>query len=367
METRLEEDEENEDYEEEEEDNEEAEENQMSTVVCGLYSHVQEPSLLPVIEYAADQMTKIAFEGSRLLNLTVLYLSQTNQPFPATSPRNLLQVCRDAFRAVCAKKNSLHTPLNVKTTIINAVRDGFYPISAQRKWHDMSYLSEVLTAHADSYRINMMNMVIMNLCSRVCHWINHKLHWIPFQQKAHLKAAELHLWNLAYNSAAYRDPTFLQGYQDLDRHIIRIRMIYILDKLNVSILGGRSLVTRNVKQGWWNYYPVLYNILKHINKNPHTRGLKTFTMVPLHSFKCKHIRIGRDALRSFWSATGWDGRRRGEIVSREDFNEEADLFWKLSFNVEKFETNNRKFANTLTTNGWNLSLCSSQCRSRFFP
>ena len=82
METRLEEDEENEDYEEEEEeeDNEEAEENQMSTVVCGLYSHVQEPSLLPVIEYAADQMTKIAFEGSRLLNLTVLstYLKRTN-------------------------------------------------------------------------------------------------------------------------------------------------------------------------------------------------------------------------------------------------------------------------------------------------
>jgi len=34
METRL----------EEEEDNEEEEENQMRTVVCGLYSHVQEPS-----------------------------------------------------------------------------------------------------------------------------------------------------------------------------------------------------------------------------------------------------------------------------------------------------------------------------------
>src|SRR6266511_2152140 len=214
METRL---------EEEEEDNEEAEENQMSTVVCGLYSHVQEPSLFPVIEYAADQMTKIAFEGSRLLNLTVYYLSQTNQPFPATSPKDLLQICRDAFRAVCAKKSSLHTPLNVKTT--NAVKDGFYPRSAQRKWHDMSYLSEVLTAHADSYQINMMNMVIMNLRSHVCRWINYKLHWIPFQQKAHLKAAELHLWNFAYNSAAYRDPTFLQGYQDLDRHIIRIRMI----------------------------------------------------------------------------------------------------------------------------------------------
>src|SRR5436309_3445953 len=85
--------------------NEEAEENQMRTVVCRLYSHVQEPSLLPVIEYAADQMTKIAFEGSRLLNLTVLYLSQTTQLFPTTSPKDLLQVCRDAFRAVCAKKS----------------------------------------------------------------------------------------------------------------------------------------------------------------------------------------------------------------------------------------------------------------------
>jgi len=78
-------------------------------------------------------------------------------------------------------------------------------------------------------------------------------------------------------------------------------------------------------------------------------------MVPLHSFKRKHIRIGRDALWSFWSATGWDGRRHGEIVSSEDFNEEADLFWRLSFNMEKFETNNRKFANTLTTDG--TSLC----------
>ena len=68
-------------------------------------------------------------------------------------------------------------------------------------------------------------------------------------------------------------------------------------------------------------------------------------MVPLHSFKRKHIRIGRDALRSFWSATGWDGRRHGEIVSR------------LSFNVEKFETNNRKFTNTLTTTDGTTSLC----------
>src|SRR5439155_8023883 len=105
--TKMEEDEENVDHEEEEEeeeDNEEAEEN------CGMWiiqPRARTLSLLPVIEYAANQMTKVTFEeGSRLVIKPYTPPSISNKPtiFSNKSKTSLASLQRCISSSMCKEK-----------------------------------------------------------------------------------------------------------------------------------------------------------------------------------------------------------------------------------------------------------------------
>ena len=81
-------------------------------------------------------------------------------------------------------------------------------------------------------------------------------------------------------------------------------------------LGTLSLKTKDVQKNWWKYLPSLHSLLKHVSKNPHTKNLHSFTILPLYSFQQRNISIDTEALYQLWASTKHD-----DLEGRESFKE----------------------------------------------
>ena len=100
--------------------------------------------------------------------------------------------------------------------------------------------------------------------------------------------------------------------------------MYILQKAR-NLLGNLSLEIKEVKKNWWKYLPFLHSLLKHISKNPRTKNLRSFTILPLYSFQQRNINIDTEALYQLWAST-----KHNDLVGREKFKESFDYWWNRS-------------------------------------
>src|SRR6185369_4399234 len=87
------------------------------------------------------------------------------------------------------------------------------------------------------------------------------------------------------------------------------RFTCILQKAR-GLLGTLSLKTKDVQKNWWKYLPSLHSLLKHVSKNPHTKNLHSFTILPLYSFQQRNISIDTEALYQLWASTKHDDLKR---------------------------------------------------------
>ena len=118
-----------------------------------------------------------------------------------------------------------------------------------------------------------------------------------------------------------------------------------------NLLGTLSLEDKEVKKNWWKYLPLLHSLLKHISKNPHTKKLCSFTILPLYSIQQRNINIDTEALYQLWAST-----KHSDQVTKEVFRENFDYWWNRSFNIEKTTTRNRTFTYHLQTDGISVSV-----------
>lgn len=189
-----------------------------------------------------------------------------------------------------------------------------------------------------------------NIKSRINKWIQHKLAWIPFPKK-NLTTSVNHLYKILYSGSRLSLPSFFFNIKDPSLFdIASTRFIYILQKAR-NLLGTLSLENNEVKKNWWKYLPLLHSLLKHISKNPHTKNLRTFTILPLYSIQQRNINIDTEALYQLWAST-----KHSDLVTREVFKENFDHWWNRSFNIKKVSTRNRTFTYYLQTDGVSASV-----------
>lgn len=104
----------------------------------------------------------------------------------------------------------------------------------------------------------------------------------------------------------------------------------------------------NVKKDWYKHLPFLYKLQRYYE----SKKLKSFRLIPLFSHGRKHIRYDTQALGHMLMACSKlkKGTTNKVIQDKQDEN------WKKWFKVGKFETANKKFAYTITTDGVTISL-----------
>lgn len=100
-----------------------------------------------------------------------------------------------------------------------------------------------------------------------------------------------------------------------------------------------------------------YKILKFCE----SRDEKVFTLIPNRtSFTTDYIKISNSSL--YYTLIQMGFLKKG--FSRKDFMESKDSYWKNLFNVEKYETRNRKFHYELSTDGKAVSILQSKIKKK---
>ena len=184
-----------------------------------------------------------------------------------------------------------------------------------------SYLAQLISSAANQYLTNCKNHVVTDIRSRITKWIQYKLTWIPFSKK-NLRTSVNHLYRILYSGERLSFPSFFFDIEDPSLFdIASSRFTYILQKAR-NLLGNLSLEIKEVKKNWWKYLPFLHSLLKHISKNPRTKNLRSFTILPLYSFQQRNINIDTEALyQQLWVST-----KHNDLVGRENFKESFD-YW----------------------------------------
>ena len=105
-----------------------------------------------------------------------------------------------------------------------------------------------------------------------------------------------------------------------------------------------------------------YDILQFMETQPaNTRGARTFTIMPLKGgFVVSHITICSSCLQQILQTIV---KNNPEItflghsnITKKVFDENKDVFWRSLFDVDSYETANRKFAYEISTNGYAVTL-----------
>ena len=100
----------------------------------------------------------------------------------------------------------------------------------------------------------------------------------------------------------------------------------------------------NIKNNLSHFIKIYYKILTTFEKYPNVKHIRTFNLLPTkNSFTLSTIEICSSCLKDII------GYFTKEPVP--DFNENKLVYWYEFFKIEKFETKQRKFANTIFTDG----------------
>ena len=100
----------------------------------------------------------------------------------------------------------------------------------------------------------------------------------------------------------------------------------------------------NIKRHSSHFVSIYHKILQTFEKYPYTKGVRTFNLLPTkNSFSLSAIEICSSCLKDI---IGYFTKQPVK-----DFDENKSLYWYELFHIEKYETQQRKFANTIYTDG----------------
>jgi len=101
----------------------------------------------------------------------------------------------------------------------------------------------------------------------------------------------------------------------------------------------------NIKMHSSHFVKIYHKILKTFEKYPYSKHIRTFNLLPTkNSFTLSTIEICSSCLKDI---IGYFTK----TPVPDDFKENKLVYWYEFFKIEKYETKNRKFANTIYTDG----------------
>lgn len=127
------------------------------------------------------------------------------------------------------------------------------------------------------------------------------------------------------------------------------------------VLSYRQIMPAKPAYGWAQDHPHLvmplqYIILKYFEgaqlTDEKNKQLRLFTLLPMkHGFECCHVKMCTNGLHGLLKRAGVDVPSQAT-----DWRHISDAHWRNLFNIDKFETVNRKFAGEILTDGKAVSI-----------
>lgn len=112
-----------------------------------------------------------------------------------------------------------------------------------------------------------------------------------------------------------------------------------------------------------------YDILRFMEEQPkNTKGARSFTILPLkRGFVFSHITLGGSCLQQILrnimkkhKGVTFVGYKK---LNLDTFNENKDEIWRSLFNIDRYETSNRKFSYEISTNGYSATIKMERLKS----
>ena len=203
--------------------------------------------------------------------------------------------------------------------------------------YDMSYKSQLMNFAATTYTTVLMNNIQVHMYNRVRRFFKHV-------------QPELN----SYSTLKYL-------FQDETEQPNEKLLKELKTKLNFNGTF-KDLTTK-----WMTFIPFLYRLQRFREKE----NIKNFTIFPIFKHGSKHIRYDTSGLhkllRSVVKTKKLYDENNNEIKIPSSFTEfqlRRGEYWKLLFNIDKFETKTKKFDYSISTNGVDVSLSMNSLKPK---
>jgi len=144
-----------------------------------------------------------------------------------------------------------------------------------QEWTNGQSLNSLMDHTAVMMLTNAMNHITMNIDKRFMCWVRGKLRMLPFRQARHKNLAVMKVLIMMKRGEDYQDPRFLASYDPITAQLIRLRIQWVARKANL-LLEGRRLDDDSFRTRWWEYIPILFRILRYVERHRNLRGMRTF-------------------------------------------------------------------------------------------
>ncbi len=307
----------------------------------------QGKELLVTLSEFSDQFDRVSFLGAKVAQLYVLDHLENARTIPVIDQA----LAYNWFTSVTVDAKT-SKPKVTRFGTINAVRDKLATVTSE--WVTVDHFGQFIASLAKSYLINCMNNVTTNLETRSLQYIRHRLASLSFVSM--IDASKTADWFKRHLSKPL-PPEFPCGKNafvpDAGQREEMERLFTDID-VKLTMVGERrlSLEEGDVKESWWEYLPILWEIQKEFGKKhladtegrreePKKHGRKTetkreprtriFCLMPQHSYGKRFLPIDTTALRDILF------RSKHPVVTnvtREAFRDRADEMWATFFRTD---------------------------------
>ena len=156
------------------------------------------------------------------------------------------------------------------------------------------------------------------------------------------------------NQAGQLQLSYEQPWDDEYNDFILGCMHHYEHKIRVQLLENQWLDEDNMQNNWHLFLPMMSKILKTFKRhqfyyqenNIPNKSISLFSLLPMYSFKQKHVHISNSALKQ----TLQNLHLPNDIQNPEDPNDPLPL-WNHYFHIERLTTANRRFGCSIKTDG----------------
>lgn len=324
------------------------------TVNIGFETLLADNHLKETIQDRVYRASDIFIEGARALLGFVLHQISNQRPIP-----DIRFGAHGLMRQFFAGVGSTHSQTrNVarltrrNTDVENFFQHHYTPLRPQElSWTDIRGMDHTIAHIAHQYHICCKNHVVSNLPRKLALWFKHKLRKMNYGMSEHQlsESAQIAMNALVNPNDLAADMQSLQLKRKPRRRIRRC-VKKVRDKL-----GGLPFETKTMESRWHEYLPLMAMILKtftknttHYSQNQKGPQLRLFSLLPVPSFKTKHLLIDTQVLRDIINDANLDGL---VVPGCGEFQTEAMEWWQRFFNIKKVTTAQRRFAYSISTDG----------------
>ena len=282
------------------------------------------------IQNAVDRINMLTREAYMLANMHVLRLLEAKLPIPPLDQ----SFC---YRCLCSVSRS--PGLEADEGLATTARRYRQVRSAQCELVDRSNLNGFLQDASLSMATAVKNHVSTNLYSRLRRHLRVRLDIDGVQAYRILK--EIFERSRMVEAPNYRDDAAARrsffGGNFVARHF--------------SDLMPLPPTDRNMQSHPEAFMRVMFELARYSDAHTHLKGVRCFSLLPhTDGYTCKYVKIGNLGLRSLLSAACVD------VPPEDAWTRVAEAHWRRLFNVGRLETENRKFAGEVLTDGKAVSV-----------